>query len=130
MFCEKCGSAIISKCPHCGNTIQGRSDGSFGYAVEYTVPSYCKDCGEPYPWTSSAIQTAMDILAEDENLSTDTYEKIVEILPDVVTETPKTQLAVIRLKKVFASIGKFAAEGLRQFIIDFGCEVVKQQMGL
>lgn len=129
-FCEQCGAAIISKCPHCGNTIQGRYDGAFGYPAKYIVPSYCKDCGKPYPWTSSAIQAAIDILAEDESLSTDAYEKIVEILPDVVTETPKSQLAVIRLKNALKSIGKFAAEGLRQFIIDFGCEVVKQQMGL
>ena len=129
-FCEKCGAAIISKCPHCGNTIKGRSDDSFGYVGKYTIPSYCKDCGNPYPWTSSAIQATIAILAEDENLSADAHKKIVEILPDVMEETPKSQLAVIRLKKALTSIGKFAAEGLRQFIIDFGCEVVKQQMGL
>lgn len=62
----------------------------------------------------------------DEN----TQRKLIEILPDVISETPKTQLAAFRIQKAMTSCSKFLAEGLRQFAIDFGCELLKQKLGL
>lgn len=129
-FCSKCGAPVISKCPNCGSTIRGRSDGSYGFMVEYTVPGYCRDCGKPYPWIDAAIQATVDLLAEDDSMSDKDREKLIEILPDAVTETPRSQLATARIKKALASLGNFAAEGLKQFLLDFGCEIVKQQLGL
>ena len=55
---------------------------------------------------------------------------MIETLPDVISETPKTKLAVIRLKKVLSVVSSFTADGLRQFAIEFGCELVKKQLGL
>lgn len=55
---------------------------------------------------------------------------MLESLPDIISETPKTQIAVVRFKKALAKVGSFTADGLRQFVIDFGCELAKQQLGL
>ena len=35
-YCPKCGSAIATKCPHCGNFRQSISH------------AFCNECGKPY----------------------------------------------------------------------------------
>jgi len=129
-FCTECGAPVISKCPSCGKTIRGISNGDYGFLCVYHVPAYCPDCGQPYPWTKTAIQATIDMLAEDEDYPEQDRERLVEVIPDIISETPKTKLAAVRVKKALNSLGSFAAEGLRSFLIDFGCEFVKSQIGL
>lgn len=128
-YCTKCGSPIVSRCDNCGTIIRGRYDGNYGFASNYKVPSYCHSCGNPYPWTSAAIEATIAMLEESE-LSFDDQEKIKSVLPDVITETPRTQLASIRFKKAMAAGGTFVAEGLRDFAVNFGCELLKKSLGL
>lgn len=127
-FCSKCGAALISKCPDCGNTIKGRSV-EFGGLTDYTVPAYCRFCGKPYPWTKAAIEATMYMLQESE-LSDEEQRKLIEVLPDVIAETPKTQLAAVRIQKAMKTAGAYVAEGIRDFVISFGCELLKSKMGL
>ena len=70
------------------------------------------------------------LIAEEEGFSEQQKASLVEVLPDVIVETPKTNLAVVRLKKGLASAGKFTADAIRQFAIDFGCEFAKKSLGL
>lgn len=128
-YCSKCGAPVIAKCPHCDNVIRGSYDNRLGICSEYEVPAYCRNCGKPYPWTSTAIEATMCMLEESE-LGFDEQEKLKAILPDVLSETPKTQLAAIRFKKAISGAGSFVAEGLRQFAISFGCEVFKKYLDL
>lgn len=129
-FCTICGARVIFKCPNCNIVIRGRSRDTYGFVTEYTAPAYCKDCGKPYPWTRNAIEATVLMLEEETNLAHDERQKIIDILPDVITETPRTQLAAVRIRKAIASAGSFVAEGLRQFAIDFGCELLKKQLDL
>jgi len=131
-FCTKCGAETITDCPKCGEKIRGRYEetGIIVVGDKYNPPSYCHNCGSPYPWTKSAIDTAKALILEDELLSDMEKEKLTESIPDIVVETPKTQLAVSRFKKVLLKVGNFTAEGLRQFIIDFGCEIALKSLGI
>ena len=131
-FCEKCGAKTITECPNCGTKIKGsyyEEDASY-IGFSYHKPAYCQYCGSPFPWTRSALEAAAELIKEDEGLPAIEQERLLEILPDIISETPKTNLAVARIKKVFVSIGSFAADGLGQFAIDFGCELAKKQLGL
>ena len=128
-FCPTCGQPTISKCPSCQKNIKGLPISDFSYIFSYTVPSYCEYCGHPFPWTESAIEAATLIIQEDENLSDQMKEDVIESLPDVLAENPKTNLAVIRIKKCLAVSGKFTADAVRQFVIDFGCELAKKLAG-
>ena len=56
-------------------------------------------------------------------------EKLIESLPDMLAETPRTQLAAVRYKKA-AALGGFLAEGLRDFAVTFGCEAFLKWVGL
>lgn len=127
-YCPKCGSVLITKCPHCNANIRGRTKEQeiIDYSI-YVLPNYCHNCGKAYPWTSSALETAKEIILEDEQLQQLEKENAVNSLKDIIVETPKTNLAVIRMKKLLTAAGKFTADSIRQFIIDFGCEIVKQQ---
>lgn len=130
-YCPECGAETITKCPSCGAEIHGDYDcGIVVIGGTPSVESYCYNCGEPYPWTKSAIENATLLIQEEEELSEQLKASVVESLPDIITETPKTNLAVVRLKKCFASAGKFTADAIRQFVIDFGCEFAKKSLGL
>ena len=131
-FCEKCGAKMIDKCPECGSPIK---EWSYGGVVvlgtpQYTRAAYCRKCGKPYPWTQSALEAAIELVQEEEELDDIQRSKLVDSLPDIISETPKTQVAIVRFKKALLSVGKFTAEGLRQFAVDFGCELAKNQLGL
>lgn len=131
-YCEKCGAKMIAKCPHCDTAIKEWD--YTGVAViglpRFEKPMYCKSCGKPYPWTEAAIETTKLLIMEEEELSEQLKTSLVESLPDVIVETPKTNLAVVRLKKGLASAGRFTADAIRQFAIDFGCEFAKKSLGL
>lgn len=126
-FCTLCGAEVIHACPHCGSFIKGHPARHYG---TYYAPAYCYNCGKPYPWTETAIQATIDILAEDTQIPDADRAKLVEVLPDAVSETPRTQLAAVRIGKAFKSLGSFTAEALRQFLIEFGCTVLKSTLGL
>lgn len=128
-FCQKCGARIISSCTNCGKTIRGiMRDDSYALFTKYAVPSYCPSCGKPYPWISNAIEATVCMLKESE-LSTADQDKLISSLPDILTETPQTQLASARYKKAIA-IGGFIAEGLRDFVTNFACDAFKRCIGL
>lgn len=131
-FCEKCGAKMISKCPSCDAPIK---EWSYNGVVvigtpKFEKPLYCRSCGNPYPWTESALEAISLMIQEDEELSELEQEKLQESLPDIITETPKTNLASVRIKKALLSAGSFTAEAIRQFVIDFGCELAIRSLGL
>lgn len=129
-FCSVCGALTISDCPNCNRPIRGKvvKKGVLNLC-EYIPPLYCYNCGDPFPWTLQAIQATSELIEEDERLDKLLKEKLTASLPDIVAETPKSSLATNRLKRAMVAAGKFTAEGLRQFVIDFGCEFVKTRLG-
>ena len=131
-FCEKCGAKMLSKCPHCQTAI--REWHYNGVAVlgtpRYERPLYCKSCGKPYPWTEAALEATVLMIREDTSLSELEQKALQESLPDIMSETPKTKVASIRKKKALHIAGDFTVETIRQFVIDFGCELAKRSLGL
>lgn len=123
LYCSECSAPIISMCPNCRSTIRGHEVGCSGH---YRIPSYCDKCGNPYPWTFRAQAIAEAIIKEDTNISTDERDLLLDVVPDMIVETPKTRLAAVRIKKAFKVLGTFAADGLRQFLIDYGCDLLRQ----
>lgn len=131
LFCHKCGAESITCCPNCQTNIRGEICTNIpmvGYP--YKPPAYCFKCGKPFPWTTQALDVAKELIDDDDNLDALSKEKLTDLLPDLLVETPKSNLAASRLKKALMVAGKFTAEGLRQFAIDFGCELAKKQLGL
>lgn len=131
-FCEMCGAKMLSKCPHCETPIKEWH--YTGVTVlgtpKYERPLYCKSCGKPYPWTKAALEATTLIIQEDNELSELERKNLEDSLPDIISETPKTKVASIRIKKALITAGEFTVETIRQFVIDFGCELAKKSLGL
>lgn len=96
---------------------------------KYDRPAYCHNCGKPYPWTESAIETMRKIIWEDEDLFEDEKERMNESLPDLITETPKTELAIMQVKKCAMRATKAVGTALLNFVIENGCEKVVTALG-
>lgn len=130
-YCSKCGAKTITNCPNCNAPIRGElyDDEIAIIGFTSTLDSYCVKCGMPYPWTASALESATLMIREDSELSEIERRNLEESLPDILSETPRTKLASIRIKKALLTAGEFTADALRQFVIDFGCELAKKSLG-
>lgn len=128
-FCKSCGNSTISHCPSCSKSIQGHYEvpGVFGF-FDYIPPSYCHECGEPYPWTSQVINNAVELLALDEQLPSDQKEIIRLALPDLLIETSTTPVAVAKHKKYIPSAQSFVKDGLKNLLFDIVNETVKKSL--
>jgi len=128
--CDKCGAETITKCLSCGANIRGdyHVDGAFSFAQGYDSPKYCYQCGNPFPWTKESIESANQIIELDEKLSAAEKEDFKSILPDLISETPKTSVATMKAKRYTKQLGTSASMAIRKFIIDWTCEFVKESL--
>jgi hypothetical protein len=124
-FCAKCGVRTITACEHCGKDIRGYLHGS-GYFGEMDRPAFCQYCGDPYPWTEAALSAARDIADELDNLSPDEREALKGTLDDLVRDSPRTSVAVLRFKKFAAKAGSAGAAGLRDVLVGVVTEAARK----
>ncbi|KRL56636.1 DUF2321 domain-containing protein [Furfurilactobacillus rossiae] len=125
-FCNKCGQPLISSCPKCGHYIPGTTDyeGVISFFQE-PVPKYCSNCGAPYPWTESVLKSATELI-ELTDLSQQDKDSFSKTIPDLVTDTPKTKVAIAKFKIFSAKAGKTVASGLKDLLVDVASEAVKK----
>lgn len=130
--CPECGAKTITTCPECNTRIRGEYDveGIWILGSTFTVPKYCHNCGSPYPWTKSKLEAITMLLDEDENLDFGTKCRAIEVLPDLLAETPKTELAAARWKKLLSGTSKFVGDSIRSIFVEIGAEVALKLLGL
>lgn len=129
-FCTMCGALVLSNCPLCNAPIKGLDIWLKADGQQLTTPKYCYHCGEAYPWTLRWLDSARELIAYDETINDENKKQLCDSLPDIISETPKTKLAARKLEQLLLSAGKFTAEGIRQFALDFGCDLAKKMLGL
>jgi hypothetical protein len=110
-FCPKCGSATMIACPSCQKPIRGYHFVAGVLSTFKTpVPSYCEHCGAAYPWTAAGASAARELAAEVEGLSDDERSLLTSSLDDLMHDTPATEVAAFRFRKLMAK-GKGEAVG-------------------
>jgi hypothetical protein len=127
-FCPKCGAATIMKCPGCGTQIRGEYDvpGIMSLSSDYKMPWFCHNCGKPYPWTESRIQAAKELIELEDKFSDAEKIALAADLPDLIRDTPRTQVAATRFKKLAAKAAGGVASALRDIIVDVASEAAKK----
>jgi hypothetical protein len=146
-FCAKCGAPTITNCQYCNAMINGYyHKGRFTheeldrmvlealdplpettpYNLGLTLPSFCPDCGKPYPWTEAKLKAAQEYSDELDNLSPEERNLLKKSLDDIVRDTPQTTVAATRFKKLVAKAGKVAADGFRDILVDVLSEAAKK----
>lgn len=124
-FCEKCGETTTTDCPSCGSKIRGKTMGSL-IAERFYAPNYCLKCGKPYPWTEHRLRTAKELADGFDELNEDDRKKLKESLDDLVKDSPATEVAGRRFKKIVAKLGKESAGAIKSVIIDVLSETAKK----
>lgn len=129
-YCNKCGGEAISTCESCNKAIRGGyvPDGLFYSPNSYSVPSYCEHCGKPYPWISSKLEAAAELTELISELSEDEKKILVSSLDDLVRDTPKTQVAAHKFKKILTGTSKQIASSFREILIDVVSEAAKKTL--
>lgn len=123
-FCSKCGQRTLTACPACGTDIRGLHRSASGF--DFTFPNYCFKCGKPFPWTQiklSAIGELVDSLGE---LGVQERESIKSGLPEIVADSPRTELAAINIKKALQGLGKENRLLVEEKILDLASENAKK----
>lgn len=127
-FCSQCGDTTIMECPKCGTSIRGdyHIEGVIGFGGTYEPPAYCHNCGSSFPWTERKIASAVDLVEFSDALPTEELEQFRADLTELTKDSPKTQLASLRFKKVMAKVGSSVASGVRDIVVDVLSEAAKK----
>jgi hypothetical protein len=129
-FCAECGEKTIDSCLLCNVSIRGHYHvpGVLNFSST-PVPKYCFHCGKPYPWQAAAIENFREVLAGSE-LSAQDLQDVDKALPDVIRDTPKTQSASLRMKRILEKVGKPLYDVALKVFTDVASESAKKTLGL
>jgi hypothetical protein len=129
-FCPECGQPTITKCEHCDAEIQGRVhlDSVISSRKMERAPAYCFNCGEPFPWTRSHIEAVHELLELDGKIDDADRDTMRNALPDLLAETPKTQVAVVKAKAVMGRMEEGTYEAIKVIISGFASETVRKAL--
>lgn len=124
-FCATCGAETITTCQHCNSPIKG----DYGVTTaHYERRAYCDSCGKPYPWTATSIEAARELIQFSEQLNQTEKDDFKLVIPDLITDTPKTKVALAKFSAYAKKMGKEAASGIRDIIVDIASEAVKKSI--
>jgi hypothetical protein len=128
--CDKCGAATITKCESCGTDIRGEYEvpGVAFVGAGITAAGFCHACGKPYPWTVAKLQAAKELVGELDDLDAGERESLKITLDDLVKDTPKTEVASIRFKKLMKKVGKESYEAVKTVVTDLVSESIKKSL--
>ncbi len=124
-FCAECGAPTIEACPGCSKAIRGFNwAGSSLYAP--LVPSYCEQCGAPFPWTASRFQAIAELISDLDKLSPDEQAALKGAVGDIATDSPRTDLGLHRFRKLASKSGQAVGGVLYKMAIDIATEAAKK----
>jgi hypothetical protein len=130
-FCSACGASTITQCLQCEAQIRGYYWGSGVIGgPAYRPPRFCHKCGSAYPWTQAKKDAARELVDELDELSHEEREALKGSFDDLMSSTPKTEVAVTRTKKLIAKLGPAVGETIKKIVVEIGSEAAKKGMGL
>jgi hypothetical protein len=127
-YCPDCGEPTITACPNCENPIQGVLEDSLSLK-QPEPPKFCKYCGQPFPWTEQAISAAMELAEEFDTLDDDDKKELKKNIDDVLKDTPRTDVAVMKLKKLFLKAGDEAPPMFKAALINIVTQAAMHKLG-
>ena len=127
-FCSKCGEPTIIQCPECNTPIRGEFISDMVVAGILTpAPSYCHNCGSAFPWTSRAMESALEI-AETIELTETERIKLKDDFESLTKEGPKTQVAIVRIKSILSKAAKPTGDAIKSVLTSVVSEAIKKAL--
>ena len=131
-FCDECGAPLLDACPDCQSTLRGGKDyESGGGGLERPWP-YCYGCGEPLPWTTAALQAIEELAREDDELSDEEVETLLDAAKSLSDEsvTPQTTVRIRRFRRIATKLGPDLYSAVIKLGTDIASEAVKKELGV
>ena len=94
------------------------------------VPAFCMDCGAPFPWTKEKLGIARELISDIRELDNEEKENFYRSIEDITKESPRTQLAAIKVKGYLAKAGNVVGGAIRDIVVDIASETAKKMIGL
>lgn len=131
-YCKECGAKTISACPRCNAAIHGdyRVPGVTDLSGQYAVPNHCHACGFPYPWTQARQEALKDLIRQIPKLPPEETQALILSVPDLGVVTPRTDGAILRMRRALRNAGPDIGPSIRRALIDYGPDVVKIALDL
>ena len=131
-YCPKCGSKTITQCLNSSANIRGRYvvPNFVDLVTKYKPPNYCHSCGKPLPWTAQKISAAQELVEEIEGLSEDEKEILKQSIFELSQDSPRTELASVRYKKLFSKCRGYACQLLNSTVTSVATAAAKKYLGL
>jgi len=132
--CSTCGEETFVTCPNCHEAIKGAWPPDSSGLIEVPgfrgLANYCPNCGEPYPWTAAKIAAAKELVTELDGLSGDERALLSRDLADLIRDTPRTDVATVRFKKLWLKAKGPAKAALEHAAKEIFTAAVKGALGL
>lgn len=145
--CSICGADTITECPACGHPIRGGlcvdtitdyldvcdryqteiEHRCFSTRDDYSLPNFCAECGHPFPWMEQKVARIKNELLRN-GIEEQQINYLMELLPDLITDNPKTQYAVTQFKKIVDHLKENAAGCVKEVFIEVLAEGAKRMM--
>lgn len=128
-FCSHCGELTMTQCPDCKALIRGYycAEGVITIGYRYEPPAFCHNCGSSFPWTDRKIASAIELVeVGGADLSPEELTQFRSDLTELTKDSPKTQVASLRFKKVMAKVGNSVASGVREIVVGVLSEAAKK----
>lgn len=125
-YCSHCGEVTITKCPNCDSSIRGSYDDPDRLLLpKYIRPSYCNNCGKPFPWTERSLQAANELMASSGKFDEPELIQFKDDLVTLVKDTPQSQVASYRVRAFLLKAGKEITSIARDILVDMISETAK-----
>ncbi|MEA4866689.1 MAG: DUF2321 domain-containing protein [Sphaerochaeta sp.] len=126
-YCSKCGESTITQCPNCQSSIRGNYyvPGVISFHT-FICPSFCHNCGRPFPWTERSLQAASELMELSGKLEDAELIQFRTDLDSLMKDTPQTKVASFRVKTFLSKVGKEIASGVRDILVDIVSETAKK----
>jgi hypothetical protein len=127
-FCHHCGAETITQCQSCKGPLRG--EGQYVRTISDRPDAYCLHCGKPLPWTECRLDALREMAEYAESLDKQDQEVLADILPDLTAkrETPRTQLAIMKMKTLLVKGGPAFAESAKKILTDVVSEIAKKAL--
>lgn len=128
--CSQCGAPTIVACPNCSAPLHGEYmvPGVFIAGLAWTPDDYCYSCGQPYPWQAAAEEATAEMARELFFLAPEDRELLAKSIPDLLRETPRTNLAISRVKRLLARTGEESGKQFLAALKDVAVAVVTKEL--
>ena len=120
-FCPNCGSPAVTACETCGAAIP---PGDLIY--DWTPPTYCGQCGSPWPWTAASLASASELIDMLDGLTDEERQALKGTLGDLVVDTPGTEVAAMKFSLLARKASQEGGRALRTIVTSVATEAAKR----